>query len=206
MSDVPDVTVRPETPGDRDASLHVIRRAFGETDPDEATKVAALLAAMHAEADTLAYTGLVAVVSGTVVGHAGLTRGWVDASHALVEIRVLSPLAVLPEHQGDGVGAALLDAAAVQAEAVGAPVLLLEGDPGYYGRHGYVAAGTVGLVRPSDRIPVAACQVRLLPGHRPSLTGRLVYPDVFWRFDAVGLRGEMLARVETALSDEGGAG
>jgi putative acetyltransferase len=206
MTDVHDMTVRPETPGDRDASLHVVRRAFGAADPEEAAKVAALLEALHDEAATLAYTGLVAVVGDAVVGHAGLTRGWVDAVDELVEIRVLSPLAVLPEHQGVGVGAALLEAAADQAGAAGAPVLLLEGDPGYYGRHGYVAAGSVGLLRPSDRIPAAACQVRLLPGHHRSLTGRLVYPDVFWRFDAVGLRGEMLARVEEALRDEGGAG
>ena len=200
------MTIRLETPADRDAALHVVRRAFGAADPEEARKVAALVEAMQAEAETLGYAGLVAVVDGVVVGHAGLTRGWVDAPVELVEIRVLSPLSVLPERQGGGVGTALLDAAADQAAAADAPVLLLEGDPGYYGRHGFVAAGSVGLLRPSDRIPEPACQVRLLPGHRPSLAGRLVYPDVFWRFDAVGLRGERLARVVAALRDEGGAG
>jgi putative acetyltransferase len=201
-----DVTVRGETTGDRDQTLDVVRRAFGAEDAEEGTKVHDLVAAMHAEAPTLEYSGLVALDGDAVVGHAGLTRGWVDAADDLVPIRVLSPLSVLPERQGAGIGTALLGAAAERAAELGSPLLLLEGDPGYYRRHGYVAAGTVGLLRPSERIPAAACQVRLLPGQRPTLTGRLVYPDVFWRFDAVGLRGERLARVEAALGDEGGAG
>lgn len=78
---------------------------------------------------------------------------------------------------------------------------MLEGAPGLYARHGYVAADSVGLERPSDRIPRPACQVRLLTAYDDSLTGRVVYPDVFWRFDAVGLRGATLAMVEAALAD-----
>ena len=198
------ISVRDETSSDHEASLDVVRRAFEATDPGEGAKVAALLETMHAEAAALDYAGVVAVDGGDVVGHAGLTRGWVDAADRLVEISVLSPLSVVPERKGRGVGGALLRAAARRAEAGGSPVLLLEGDPGYYGRHGYVAAGWVGLARPSDRIPEAACQVLLLAGHDPSLTGRLVYPDVFWRLDAVGLRGEALATVEAALADEEG--
>jgi putative acetyltransferase len=44
------------------------------------------------------------------------------------------------------------------------------------------------------RIPGAAFQVVLLAAYDAGVTGALVYPDVFWRHDAVGLRGEALAR------------
>ncbi|HET7305799.1 MAG TPA: hypothetical protein VFJ12_14755 [Segeticoccus sp.] len=33
-----------------------------------------------------------------------------------------------------------------------------------------------------------AFQVRRLPAHEPWMTGTLVYPDVFWELDCVGLR------------------
>jgi putative acetyltransferase len=46
----------------------------------------------------------------------------------------------------------------------------------------------VGFRRPSLRIPEVAFQAVLLPAHEPWMTGTFVYPDVFWRHDAVGLR------------------
>jgi putative acetyltransferase len=202
-----DIEVRPEAPGERAAVLDVVRRAFGAEDPAEGDGIATLVATMGAEAETLGTVSLVAVADGAVVGHVGLTRGWVDAPERLVAVPVLSPLSVLPERQGRGVGAALLEAAVAYAERTGAPLVVLEGAPALYARHGYVAADSIGLERPSDRIPRPACQVRLLTAYDASLTGRIVYPDVFWRFDAVGLRGESLAMVEAALADrEAGAG
>ena len=193
--------IRPEAPGEQDAVLDVVRQAFGAEDVAEGETVAALVAAMHAEAETLGTVSLVAVADGAVVGHVGLTRGWVDAPDRLVAVPVLSPLSVLPERQGQGIGSALLTAAASYADETGAPLIVLEGAPGLYARHGYVAADSLGLERPSDRIPRPACQVRPLTSYDDALTGRIVYPDVFWRFDAVGLRGETLAMVEAALAD-----
>lgn len=203
MSDIGSATVREETPADRDAALEVVRAAFGAADGPggaEGAKVAALVEAMRAEQATLLSRALVAVLDDEVVGHVGLTRGWVDAPAQLVEIRVLSPLAVRPDLQGRGLGAALLLAAAQACEQEQAPLVLLEGDPTYYSRHGYVPAHTVGLERPSERIPEPACQVLTLPTYDAAVRGRLVYPDVFWRHDAVGLRGQDLETIEAALS------
>jgi hypothetical protein len=38
----------------------------------------------------------------------------------------------------------------------------------------------------------------LLTGYEPTIKGALVYPDVFWRHDAVGLRGAVLEHFRTA--------
>ena len=66
--------------------------------------------------------------------------------------------------------------------------MFLEGHPGYYPRFGFVRAGELGFVAPSVRIPAAAFMVQTLPRYEPWMTGALVYPDSFWRVDAVGLR------------------
>jgi putative acetyltransferase len=66
--------------------------------------------------------------------------------------------------------------------------VFLEGDPRYYGPLGFAPAGAWGFTRPSVRIPEAAFQAVRLPAYDAGVTGALVYPDVFWRHDAVGLR------------------
>jgi putative acetyltransferase len=46
----------------------------------------------------------------------------------------------------------------------------------------------VGFRKPSLRIPDAAFQVYRLPSAEAWMSGTLVYPDVFWERDCVGLR------------------
>ncbi|OMH36849.1 GNAT family N-acetyltransferase [Tersicoccus sp. Bi-70] len=113
----------------------------------------------------------------------------------LVDIVLLSPLSVVPDRQRSGIGGLLLRTA-VKAALRRSPVLALEGDPGYYGARGFDAAGDHGIVPPSDRIPPAACQVILGQDDEPWMTGRIVYPEVWWRHDAVGLRDPLLEQVE----------
>jgi putative acetyltransferase len=71
------------------------------------------------------------------------------------------------------------------------PLVFLEGAPDYYARFGFVAGQELGFTAPSVRIPPLAFQVTTLPGYdQTRLSGALVYPDVFWRHDCVGLRPE----------------
>jgi putative acetyltransferase len=123
-----------------------------------------------------------------VVGHVQLSRGWVDAPRELVEVLVLSPLAVDPRRQRHGIGRALLDAALAAADAATSPLVFLEGDPGFYGRLGWERASERGFTPPSVRIPDAAFQVVVGPAWRPWMTGALAYNDTFWAHDCVGLR------------------
>ena len=44
---------------------------------------------------------------------------------------------------------------------------------------------------PSSRVPEPAFQVATLPGYeRATMTGAVVYPDVWWQHDAIGVRPE----------------
>ncbi|GAA1015973.1 hypothetical protein Aple_011170 [Acrocarpospora pleiomorpha] len=53
---------------------------------------------------------LVAEHAGQVVGHVMFTRSLLDAPRRLVNVQALSPLGVLPEHQRQGIGSALVRA------------------------------------------------------------------------------------------------
>lgn len=177
---------------DTPAVESVVEAAFGE----QGVAINDVMARLRG-ADDMAVE-LVAVLEGAVVGCVALSRAWLDARERLVDVLVLSPLAVAPEHQRQGVGGRLLAEVPGVAEGLGAPLVFLEGDPGYYGRHGWSAGSDHGLERPSLRIPEPASQVLLLSGHEPWMTGRLVYPDAWWRLDLVGLRDPDLAEVEDA--------
>jgi len=132
---------------------------------------------------------LVATENGTVTGHVMFSRCLLDAPQRLVEVWSLSPLGVLPAFQRRGIGRELIRRGLAELDARGAPLVFLEGDPGYYRESGFAAAGELGFRKPSLRIPDAAFQVYPLSAYEPWMTGTFVYSAVFWAHDAVGLRG-----------------
>jgi putative acetyltransferase len=72
--------------------------------------------------------------------------------------------------------------------ARGVPLVFLEGSPTYYRRFGFVAGAELDFRKPSLRIPDAAFQVKVLDAYEPWMTGTLVYSQIFWDLDCVGLR------------------
>jgi putative acetyltransferase len=175
--------IRPATDADRGAIRGVVLDAFG---PGEEA-VGDLVEALRAFPGTQPIE-LVAEREGALVGHVMLTRSLLDAPRRLVDVSVLSPLSVVTDRQGQGIGTGLVRAAIEGAAASGSPLLFLEGDPAYYVRHGFVPGGPLGFRKPSLRIPDAAFQVVVLPSHEPWMTGTLVYAWPFWALDCVGLR------------------
>lgn len=184
---------RAATSDDQAAVEAVVAAAFGE-EPDG--HVVRMVRALDASGATRA--SIVAVADEDVVGHVQLSRSWIDARPALVEVLVLSPLSALPPEQGRGIGTGLIGAALAEAERLHSPAVFLEGAPGYYGARGFAAAGALGFTRPSVRIPEPAFQVALLAGHQEWMIGQLIYPEAFWATDTVGLRDPVLGEIEAA--------
>lgn len=184
--------IRAETPADRSAVLAAVRAAFA----DEGERVVGLVEALVGHR----VVSLVAAVGGQVVGHVQLNRSWVDARERLVDVLVLSPLGVVPERRAAGIGSALVEAALQAADDRGAPLVFLEGDPGYYSRHGFEPGDRHGFLRPSVRIPQPAFQVRLLSTYEPWMRGALVYAEPFWTRDCAGLRDPRLSEIEARLA------
>ena len=164
----------------------VLRRAFGAQDPATGGQIANLWNEVRASGHLLAE--FVAVADGAIVGHVGVSHCWLDARRELVDVAVLSPLSTDPDHQGAGVGTALVAAAIAWAGAAGRPALFLEGSPAFYGARGFERASARGFEAPSRRIPDPAFQVVTFANHAAWMSGRVVYPEVWWRHDSVGLR------------------
>ena len=168
--------VRPERDEDRTRILEVVEAAFGN--PGERELVERLWVS------DVYRPGLSLVAESKrdgVVGHVMVTTAWLENSDGERRgVASLAPLAVLPERQRGGVGTALLHAVVAVCEDRGEPVVVLQGDPRYYGRFGFEASAPLGITMelPEWASPEAA-QVRRLASYAPSLTGRLVYPDAF---------------------------
>jgi putative acetyltransferase len=189
----PVVTIRPQRDADGAGVRRVVLGAFVDQ------PVVADLEAALARNDR-SY-GYVADLAGSVVGHARLTWCWVDAELRLVDVLVLSPLSVATAAQRSGIGRQLVEHCISEADRMGSPMLLVEGDPAFYGRLGFDPAARLGVTRPSTRIPSAAMQAIALSSRSDWMHGALVYVDTFWEHDAVGLRAETLAEVRAELGD-----
>ena len=197
MSTPSSAVVRTEEPQDRAAVAAVIEQAFGAEAPGEGARVRNVEQALHAGSAPADQLSLVAADGAEIVGQVRLTRGWVDAPERLAEAWVLSPIAVRPDRQRQGIGRALITEVIARATRAAAELpaadptrrahVFLEGDPGFYRQFGFVAGDQAGFTAPSVRIPPQAFQV-LTVGAAQGVSGALVYPEVFWAHDCVGLR------------------
>jgi putative acetyltransferase len=178
----PDVTFRVERPDEAGAVDAMVIETFGE---DKLRGMLRDLRASDAWIDGLSF---VADLDGEVVGHVLFTHSLLDAPRRLVEVLVLSPLAVRTDVQGRGIGSDLVRHGLEQLRSRPEPAVFLEGSPAYYPRFGFVPGDGLGFRKPSLRIPDAAFQVVTLPSYESWMTGTLVYAEPFWRNDCVGLR------------------
>lgn len=176
--------IRPEEARDAEAVRELHLAAFG----DHGRTVNAIVDDLRPTIAGRGGSSFVAESDGRVIGHVMVTSSLLDTAERLIDAPVLSPLAVAPDRQGAGIGGDLVRRALDAAEAAGSPFVLLEGDPRYYSRLGFRAAGELGFRKPSLRIPDAAFQVFLLAAYEPWMTGTVVYAWPFWAHDAVGLR------------------
>ncbi len=114
---------------------------------------------------------------GEVVGHTMLS--YVGLEGSTRRLLLLSPLAVRPDRQRLGIGAALTREVVARAEARGEPLVLVEGIPAYYPPLGFERASGFGLLAPRPEIPDAAFMIQRLSAYEHSLRGRVLYPPAF---------------------------
>jgi putative acetyltransferase len=169
------VTIRAEAPSDWDAISAVVSRAFGSPD------VAELVTAIRASTNYVRDWSLVAVtVEDRVVGHVMVS--YVTAREATSERHVasLSPLAVDPDYQRRGIGAALVRSVASRVDDDGEPLIVLEGSPLYYSRLGFEYAVPLGItITLPEWAPPEAAQVLRLSNYDSGVRGHIVYPPAF---------------------------
>jgi putative acetyltransferase len=170
-------TIRPERgddPRETVAIGNVVAAAFGST------AEAQLVERIRASPGYVPEASLVAEADGHIVGHVMLSRFALQDDDRTRPILGLSPLAVAPDWQRRGVGAALVEAVVSIAERAEEPLVVLEGSPAYYGRLGFEWSVPHGITidLPSWAPPEAA-QVRRLANYDPAFRGRVIYPPAF---------------------------
>lgn len=163
--------IRVAVDDDWPAILEVHRAAFGsDAEP-------ALADELRESAYYEPELSFVAVDGDEVVGHTMNTWNGIEGSE--VRVLQLSPLGVLPAHQGRGHGSALVRASLDAVRARGEPVLVLEGNPKYYSRFGFVRADELGLLPPPEALYDAAFQVAILDPSAALPQGRVIYTEPF---------------------------
>ena len=149
-----DLVLRREHPGDLEPIRALHDLAFGVPEGAEHSVETRILDRLRAEGDVIDALTLVADLHGEVVGHLVCSRATMGEGPSIG----LGPIAVHPDHQGQGVGSALMAAVLVTADLGGEPAVVLLGDPGWYAHFGFETAAEHGIGSPG---PVGR---PLLPG------------------------------------------
>ena len=130
---------------------------------------------------------LVATIEGELVGHAVFTRCSLAPEGAAIAL--LGPVAVRPDHQGAGVGSALIRDGFRRLSEEDAAMICVLGDPNYYGRFGFEPSAAVEPPYTAPELPAeweGAWQSIALRETGKHLQGRLVVPAA-WDHESLWL-------------------
>jgi putative acetyltransferase len=177
------VLIRRERPDDADAVRRVHTEAFAATSdtnpdarPDSEPVEPGLVDDLRRSDAWIDRLSIVASIADTVVGHVCCTRAHIlPGEHPALG---LGPIGVLPAHQRDGVGAALMHAVIGAADALDEPLIVLLGHPEYYPRFGFVPATGLGITPPVPEWEPAFL-ARPLSAYNPDVAGEFRYARPF---------------------------
>lgn len=153
--------IRAETAADVEAVRRVNELAFGR--PAEANLVDAL------RSNVQPIISLVAILDDQVVGHILFSPVTIESEAEAFVAMGLAPVAVRPEYQNRGVGAALIRSGLAECRRLGHEIVIVLGHPAYYPRFGFVIASTLGIRCEFDVPDEAYMVAELTPG---ALRGR----------------------------------
>lgn len=164
----PELTIHPESSADFEAITEVTIAAFASLKISGHTEQFIIEALRAAGALTVS---LVAELDGRVIGHIAFSP---DAmSDGSPDWYGVGPLSVLPEHQRQGIGKALLEAGISRLKSLNAAGCCLVGHPEYYRKFGF--ANTPGLVL--EGVPAEFFMALPFAGNLPQ--GTVSFHDAF---------------------------
>jgi putative acetyltransferase len=124
--------IREERPGD-EAAISALTKAAFDGHPHSDGSEPAIVDRLRADGDLI--LSLVQQGPAGIVGHVAFSPARLsDGSEGWV---TLGPISIAPEVQQMGIGSALIAEAKRRLESAGYRGIVVLGDPGYYGRHGF---------------------------------------------------------------------
>lgn len=118
---------------------------------------------------------LVATLHGLVVGHIMYSPLTVRA----VTGAALGPMAVLPEHQREGIGSRLVETGNRKLKEAGCPFVVVVGHADYYPRFGFKPARTHGITCEWEMPDDVFLVLELEPGNLQGVSGLAKYRPEF---------------------------
>ncbi|WP_028580237.1 GNAT family N-acetyltransferase [Desulfogranum japonicum] len=168
--------IREANKQDVPAILQVHQKAFGE---DKGTVISRLVNDLFQDTTAKPSYSFIANDKDTIVGHILFTHVNIEGTGSDIDIpaQILAPLAVLPEHQNQGVGIQLIHAGIDALRKYGIKLVFVLGHPGYYPRCGFIPAGSIGFEAPYPIPPEhseAWMVQELCPGILDQVKGKVV--------------------------------
>jgi putative acetyltransferase len=145
--------------------------AFGR--PDEAD----LVDRLRSEGAVLLSLVAEVEVEPRIVGHILFSRMWIDTSEGPVSAVALAPVAVPPDHQGQGIGSRLIRYGLDSLRTQGEQIVIVLGHPDYYPRFGFSSEQAHALESPFP--PEVFMAMELRSGALEGIRGKVRYPPAF---------------------------
>lgn len=185
-----DLEIGREQAGERRAVEELLRRAFWNVYTPGCSEHYLAHVLRGAEA-FLPELDLVARGPEGVLGVIMYTKAHVSLGEREQEVLCLGPVGVEPDHQGRGIGGALIRYSLAAARERGFGAVLLYGDPDYYARFGFRETEQWGIRDSEGKLAAALLGLELIPGALSGLRGGRflessafqVVPDAVERFD-----------------------
>jgi putative acetyltransferase len=129
---------------DLDSILKVIETAFSD---EENKLIMNLVVELSEETTSPSIKSLVAEVDNQIIGYVSFSSIFLK-SDSSISGYILAPLAVAPKHQKKWIGSNLIKSGIDMLTENGVGVVLVYGDPDYYGRFGFKAEIGLSFVPP----------------------------------------------------------
>jgi len=118
---------------------------------------------------------------GKLLGHVMYARAEIIlAAGGAVPIMTFGPFSIHPDHRGRGLGEALLVHSMQKAKELGAGALAICGDPGYYGRFGFMPGKALGICYAPDPEAEYFLVKELEPGYLAGKPGTYEDPSGYF--------------------------
>ena len=139
------LTIRREMPADYDTVERLTREAFWNVYRPGCLEHYVVHVLRHDPA-FIPELDLVMELDGELIGHVLYMRAMIAADDGReIPMMTFGPISIRPDLQRQGLGKYLLDDSTARAAALGAGALCIEGNLEFYGKSGFVVAGTKGI-------------------------------------------------------------
>lgn len=166
--------IRQETRSDITAIHAVNKQAFDNREAEPG-----LVKAIRNSKNFIKGLSLVAEEDGQIVGHILFSRIHIETENRQVSALALAPMAVLPEHQKQGIGSKLVKSGLAECKRLGHAIVIVLGHTAYYPRFGFSATSAKSLECPFGDCGDAWMALELVPDALQAISGKVVYPPTF---------------------------